>query len=77
MYCATFMLVSLTLAEPPPPHTFNGYGNVNSGNKGFRYAGPIVYTNEKPPVIHFPPPPAPGKVSIMNISKPVRQLRLN
>lgn len=24
-----------------------------------KYAGPIVYSDEKPPIIHFPPPPKP------------------
>jgi hypothetical protein len=23
-----------------------------------KYGGPIVYSGEKPPIIHFPPPPA-------------------
>ena len=38
-----------------------GYGG-GGGNQQFytpqvKYAGPIVYSGEKPPIIHFPPPP--------------------
>ena len=29
-----------------------------------KYAGPIVYTAEKPPVIYFPPPPIPPKPKV-------------
>ena len=30
-----------------------------------KYGGPIVYSGDKPPIIHFPPPPA--EVSILLI----------
>ena len=32
-----------------------------------KYGGPIVYSAEKPPIIHFPPPPQ--QVNITPISK--------
>ncbi|CAG7732805.1 unnamed protein product [Allacma fusca] len=43
----------------------HGHGEIlaTPAGKGVKYAGPIVYTNEKPPVIHFPPPPKPRKGS--------------
>ena len=28
-----------------------------------KYGGPIVYSGEKPPIIHFPPPPAQVKTN--------------
>lgn len=52
------ILIFLTNAEAPRDGL---YGNMkiatNDNTKGIRYAGPIVYTNEKPPIIHFPSPP--------------------
>lgn len=44
------LCISTTLAEP------GGHGHP-ALPQGVRYAGPIVYSNEKPPIIHFPPPP--------------------
>ncbi|XP_021956285.1 extensin isoform X3 [Folsomia candida] len=59
MRCLAFVLTSslcstLTLAEPP------GGGPTYNG---VRYAGPIVYSNEMPPIIHFPPPPKGASLS--------------
>lgn len=38
-----------------------GKGKGGGGGGGYgpqvQYAGPIVYSDEKPPIIHFPPPP--------------------
>ena len=38
-----------------------GYDRSGSGQQFYtpqvKYAGPIVYSGEKPPIIHFPPPP--------------------
>merc|ERR1719150_1951316 len=40
-----------------------GYDRSGSGQQFYtpqvKYAGPIVYSGEKPPIIHFPPPPEP------------------
>jgi hypothetical protein len=58
IFCTIVLFRFTVVAESP---TSNSYGNdlgfSSPSLKGIRYAGPIVYTNEKPPVIHFPPPP--------------------
>lgn len=41
------------------PYSING-----QPGKVVRYAGPVVYTNEKPPMIFFPPPPKDAKVNV-------------
>ena len=50
------LLVATALADKGPSPS-QSYG----GNQGYRpqvkYGGPIVYSGEKPPIIHFPPPP--------------------
>ena len=33
-----------------------------------KYAGPIVYSGEKPPIIHFPPPPKVTDPTLESIS---------
>lgn len=50
-FLALFTLVGLTLADQP------GYGAPPAQPPPVKYGGPIVYTGEKPPIIHFPPPP--------------------
>jgi len=53
-------------AEPPIDYSGPAGAHIiakaTGGPKGVKYAGPIVYTNEKPPIIHFPKPP---KVSLI------------
>ncbi len=46
-----FALVSYALADQP------GYAAPPAAPPQVKYGGPIVYTGEKPPIIHFPPPP--------------------
>ena len=50
---------SLTLGDSGPSQ--EGYGGGGGGQQFYtpqvKYAGPIVYSGEKPPIIHFPPPP--------------------
>ncbi|ODN06401.1 hypothetical protein Ocin01_00276 [Orchesella cincta] len=48
-------------AESPLSMVGEGLMSSPHGSKGVRYAGPIVYTNEKPPIIYFPPPPKNAK----------------
>ena len=60
------LLVGASLAAPDGAGhghgpSQEGYGG-GGGNQGYyspqvKYAGPIVYSGEKPPIIHFPPPP--------------------
>lgn len=50
---------SLTLADKGPS-VGGGRGGYNQDigyQPQVKYAGPIVYSGEKPPIIHFPPPP--------------------
>jgi hypothetical protein len=51
----------VVLAEPPidygGPAGAQIIAKATGGAKGIQYAGPIVYTNERPPIIHFPKPP--------------------
>ena len=57
----TVLLVgaSLTIGDKGP-NLGGGRGGYNQ-DVGYtpqvKYAGPIVYSGEKPPIIHFPPPP--------------------
>jgi hypothetical protein len=44
-------LFSSVFADQP------GYGAPPAAPPQVKYGGPIVYTGEKPPIIHFPPPP--------------------
>ena len=49
---------SLSLADKGPSQ--EGYGAPSQQQyytPQVKYAGPIVYSGEKPPIIHFPPPP--------------------
>ena len=46
-----------------------GGGGATKSAKPIQYAGPIVYTDERPPVIHFPPPPRPQVNYFDNIYK--------
>lgn len=51
-------------------HKKGGYGAPKTkavkekAKTAVKYAGPIVYTAEKPPVIYFPPPPIPAKPKV-------------
>ena len=45
-----FSLLGLSLTDSQN----SGYGAIPQ----VKYGGPIVYSAEKPPIIHFPPPPA-------------------
>ena len=47
-----FTLLGVSLADKPS----SGYGAPAIPQ--VKYGGPIVYSAEKPPIIHFPPPPA-------------------
>ena len=47
-----FALLGVTLGDKPS----SGYGAPSIPQ--VKYGGPIVYSAEKPPIIHFPPPPA-------------------
>ena len=65
------LLVGASLGDGPHGHgpSQEGYGGGGGGNQQFytpqvKYAGPIVYSGEKPPIIHFPPPP---EVSIISV----------
>ena len=56
-----FCTISATLADKPSagygaPIATAGYGAPQRPQ--VKYGGPIVYSAEKPPIIHFPPPPA-------------------
>ena len=52
-----FSLLGVSLTDKPS----SGYGAPAIPQ--VKYGGPIVYSAEKPPIIHFPPPPA--EVSII------------
>ena len=40
-----------------------------------KYGGPIVYSGEKPPIIHFPPPPEVNRnVLIFFVKKKLKQI---
>jgi len=45
-------LISNIFADQQP-----SYGAPPAAPPQVKYGGPIVYTGEKPPIIHFPPPP--------------------
>ena len=47
-----FAVLGVTLSDKPS----SGYGAPAIPQ--VKYGGPIVYSAEKPPIIHFPPPPA-------------------
>ena len=47
------LLIGLCWADKP---SSGGYGAP--AQPQIKYGGPIVYSGEKPPIIHFPPPPA-------------------
>ena len=52
------LLVGASLGDSGPSQ--EGYGGGSSQQfytPQVKYAGPIVYSGEKPPIIHFPPPP--------------------
>jgi hypothetical protein len=49
---AFLCLVTAVAADADQP----GYG-APPAQPTVKYGGPIVYTGEKPPIIHFPPPP--------------------
>ncbi len=44
------------LAAPVP--VAPSYGAPAAPQPKIKYGGPIVYSGEKPPIIHFPPPPS-------------------
>ena len=46
------LVLGIALADKPS----SGYGAPAIPQ--VKYGGPIVYSAEKPPIIHFPPPPA-------------------
>ena len=54
------LALGIALADKPS----SGYGAPAIPQ--VKYGGPIVYSAEKPPIIHFPPPPA--EVSIPKLS---------
>ena len=55
---ACLVLLSLILTDQPS----SSYGApAESYPPSVKYGGPIVYSGEKPPIIHFPP--SPQKVS--------------
>ena len=54
------LVLGIALADKPS----SGYGAPAIPQ--VKYGGPIVYSAEKPPIIHFPPPPA--EVSIPKLS---------
>ena len=56
---AACVLLGVALSDKPS----SGYGAPSIPQ--VKYGGPIVYSAEKPPIIHFPPPPA--DVSILLI----------
>ena len=52
------LLIGASAGDKGPSQ--EGYGGSNSQEfytPQVKYAGPIVYSGEKPPIIHFPPPP--------------------
>lgn len=59
------LLVGASLGAPdkaghghgPSQEGYGGGGNQQFYTPQVKYAGPIVYSGEKPPIIHFPPPP--------------------
>lgn len=55
-------VVALTVADQP------GYGAPPAQPPPVKYGGPIVYTGEKPPIIHFPPPPEKVKTTFCRMT---------
>ena len=52
------LLIGASAGDKGPSQ--EGYGGSNSQEfytPQVKYAGPIVYSGEIPPIIHFPPPP--------------------
>ena len=52
-YHVLTLLAAVALSSADQP----GYGAPPAQPPAVRYEGPIVYSGEKPPIIHFPPPP--------------------
>ena len=50
------LLVAAALGDKGP----NPDQSYGAPQQQVKYGGPIVYSGEKPPIIHFPPPPAPS-----------------
>ena len=48
---------SLALGDKGPSQEGYSGGGQQFYTPQVKYAGPIVYSGEKPPIIHFPPPP--------------------
>ena len=44
------------------------YGAPAPNTPTVKYGGPIVYSGEKPPIIHFPPPPAQVSYFLANLA---------
>ena len=56
----TVLLLGVTLSAADKGPSQEGYGAPSQQQyytPQVKYAGPIVYSGEKPPIIHFPPPP--------------------
>ena len=59
---ACLVLLSPILADKPSS-SYGAPAKQESYSPSVKYGGPIVYSGEKPPIIHFPPPPE--KVSLI------------
>ena len=60
---ACLVLLSPVLADKPSSD-YGAPAKQESYAPSVKYGGPIVYSGEKPPIIHFPPPPE--KVSLID-----------
>ena len=53
-YLVGLALLGSCLADGGPQDSFQ---SRSAEYAPVKYGGPIVYSGEKPPIIHFPPPP--------------------
>ena len=58
---ACLVLLSPILADKPSSD-YGAPAKQESYAPSVKYGGPIVYSGEKPPIIHFPPPPEKVKI---------------
>ena len=57
-------LLALVFADKPSS-SGGSYGAPQTPQ--IKYGGPIVYSGEKPPIIHFPPPPQTVSLEIRTV----------
>ena len=54
---ACLVLLSPIVLADKPSSDYGAPAKQESYAPSVKYGGPIVYSGEKPPIIHFPPPP--------------------